>query len=225
MASIAMASNRPALAVVPEEPAVATPSRIEQIRAKALQLFAERGFAQVSMRELALHSGITAGALYHHFVSKEQLLFELIEEFYDDLHAMFAQSETGTPMQRLQALVQAHIALHERRRLHFLMAEQEFRCLDAAHQQQILLLRGSYEDKFLQHLQAAGATAPTATLKACVQGLVVWLNSLPSSSVHCALSGEQRRALIGAMALGALSAVLGPQCVAMTYPSGAAARH
>lgn len=222
-----MPSRLSALATVAGAEPAAAPSRVEQIRSKALQLFAERGFAQVSMRELALHSGISAGSLYHHFASKEQLLFELIEACYDDLHEMFALSETGAPMQRLQALVQAHIALHERRRLYFLMAEQEFRCLDAAHQQQILLLRGSYEEKFLQRLQAAGATAPTATLKACVQGLVAWLNSLPSSSMHCALSAEQRRALIAAMALGALSVVLGPQSVAMTstYPSGAAARH
>jgi len=205
-----MPSRLSSLAAVAGAEPTAAPSRIELIRGKALELFAEHGFARVSMRELALHSGITAGSLYHHFVSKEQLLFELIEEFYDDLHEMFAQSETGTPMQRLQALVQAHITLHERRCLHFLMSEQEFRCLAPAHQQQILLLRCSYEDKFLQCLQAAGATAPTVTLKACVQGLVVWLNSLPSGSTHCALSTEQRRALIGAMALGALSAVLGP---------------
>jgi AcrR family transcriptional regulator len=153
-----MPSRLSSLAAVAGAEPAAAPSRIKQDRGKAL----ERGFAQDSMRELALHSGITTGSLYQHFVSKEQLLFELIEEFYDDLHEMFVLSETGTPMQRLQALVQA-------RGLHFLMAG-----LAPTHQQQILLLRGSYTDKFLQRLQAAGATASTATLKACVQGLVVW---------------------------------------------------
>ncbi|RMH81683.1 TetR/AcrR family transcriptional regulator, partial [Pseudomonas sp. AOB-7] len=55
-------------------------TRLETLRGKALALFAERGFAQVGMRELALHLGMAAGSLYHHFESKEQLLFELIEE-------------------------------------------------------------------------------------------------------------------------------------------------
>ena len=60
-------------------------TRLETLRGKALVLFAERGFAQVGMRELALHLGMAAGSLYHHFESKEQLLFELIEELYEEL--------------------------------------------------------------------------------------------------------------------------------------------
>ncbi|WP_223448236.1 hypothetical protein [Pseudomonas sp. BF-R-19] len=102
------------------------------------------------------------------------------------------------------------IALHERRCLHFLMSEQEFRCLAPAHQRKILLLRCSYEDKFLQRLQAAGATAPTAMLKAFVQGLVVWLNTAAERQhALCAIdraeAGVNRR-----NGLGALSVVLGP---------------
>ncbi|MGE6793136.1 TetR family transcriptional regulator [Pseudomonas guineae] len=36
-------------------------SRLEQIRHKALELFAERGFARFSMRDLALHVEIGCG--------------------------------------------------------------------------------------------------------------------------------------------------------------------
>ncbi|MGV8842666.1 MAG: TetR/AcrR family transcriptional regulator [Pseudomonas sp.] len=60
-------------------------SRFEQIRYKALELFAERGLARISMRELAFQVEIRSGSLYHHFESKERLLFELIEALYDDL--------------------------------------------------------------------------------------------------------------------------------------------
>lgn len=223
-----MASNHPALAVVLEEPMAAT-SRIEQIRGKALELFAERGFAQVGMRELALHIGITAGSLYHHFVSKEQLLFELLEEFYEDLHELVELSEAGTPMQRLQALLQTHIALNERCRLHARMAEQELRCLSPAHQQQIRQLRSSYEDKLLLRVQALGVRAPSARLRAGVQGLLALLSCVPNWSADCDLPAGQKRALVNAMALGALTAVLkqpgDDACGVPLWPAAAARQH
>jgi AcrR family transcriptional regulator len=49
-----------------------------RILAAAERLFAERGFSSVSMPVLAKASGITAGAIYKHFESKEQLFFEVV---------------------------------------------------------------------------------------------------------------------------------------------------
>ena len=49
----------------------------EERRDQAMALFAEKGFGQVSMRELAAHVGLTAGSLYHHFPSKQDLLYDL----------------------------------------------------------------------------------------------------------------------------------------------------
>ncbi|QXI35849.1 TetR/AcrR family transcriptional regulator [Pseudomonas promysalinigenes] len=54
-------------------------SRALLVREKAVELFAAQGFGQVSMRDLASHSGIQAGSIYHHFESKESLLFEIAE--------------------------------------------------------------------------------------------------------------------------------------------------
>src|SRR6476620_1916067 len=50
----------------------------ERILVAAERLFAERGFANVSMPELAKASSITAGAIYKHFESKEALFFEVV---------------------------------------------------------------------------------------------------------------------------------------------------
>lgn len=54
---------------------------------KSADLFAERGFAQVGMRELARHLGISSGSIYHHIESKQALLGELIEDLYQTLLA------------------------------------------------------------------------------------------------------------------------------------------
>ena len=202
-----MNSKRSFASGCPDESGEAPLSRLEQIRGKALELFAERGFAEVGMRELALHLGIGAGSVYHHFQSKEQLLFELIEELYEDLLDAVLLTDHGAAHGRLQALLRAHIALHERRGLHFLMAEREYRCLSPQHQSQIQQLRRRYEEKLLARLLEAGATGPLPVLKATVQAVVAWLNNLPAWLDQSGLSPAQRQEVIGGIVLGSLSGV------------------
>jgi AcrR family transcriptional regulator len=48
--------------------------------AAARQLFAERGFAATGRDQIAELAGVTRGALYHHFESKEQLFEVVVEE-------------------------------------------------------------------------------------------------------------------------------------------------
>ncbi|MNT96843.1 Bacterial regulatory protein, tetR family [compost metagenome] len=50
-----------------------------------LELFARKDFDQVGMRELATYLGLSPGSLYHYYPRKQDLLFDLIEEFYDEL--------------------------------------------------------------------------------------------------------------------------------------------
>jgi AcrR family transcriptional regulator len=45
----------------------------------ALDLFIERGYDKVSLREIAERVGVTKAALYYYFPSKEQLLLTLVE--------------------------------------------------------------------------------------------------------------------------------------------------
>lgn len=46
----------------------------------AAEVFAERGYAETTMTELIARSGLTKGAFYFHFSSKEQLALAVIEE-------------------------------------------------------------------------------------------------------------------------------------------------
>jgi AcrR family transcriptional regulator len=50
----------------------------DRILAAAQTLFARHGFAGVSMPSIAKASGITAGAIYKHFESKDDLFFEVV---------------------------------------------------------------------------------------------------------------------------------------------------
>jgi AcrR family transcriptional regulator len=49
-----------------------------RILAASERLFAEQGYDRVSMPAIAEASGITAGAIYKHFASKEDLFFEVV---------------------------------------------------------------------------------------------------------------------------------------------------
>jgi len=51
----------------------------ERILEAAHALFVDKGFAAISMREIAAHSGVTKSLIHHHFGSKEAL-WELVKE-------------------------------------------------------------------------------------------------------------------------------------------------
>lgn len=56
------------------------------ILARALQLFAARGYEAVGVQEIAEAAGVTKPTLYHYFHSKQGLLEALLEEHYGKLY-------------------------------------------------------------------------------------------------------------------------------------------
>jgi len=53
-----------------------------QLLGAAATVFAERGFTGASLDHISERAGLTKGALYHHFGSKEGLFLELLDEKY-----------------------------------------------------------------------------------------------------------------------------------------------
>jgi AcrR family transcriptional regulator len=72
--------------------------------AAARQLFAERGFAGVSREEIVERAGVTRGAMYHYFASKEALFQAAYEEVERDLcDALAAAAAAGSdPVEELR---------------------------------------------------------------------------------------------------------------------------
>jgi AcrR family transcriptional regulator len=65
----------------------------ERIRVAAMELIAEKGVQQVSLREIAERVGITKPALYYHFASREELLRGLVQPLIDDVAELLAVEE------------------------------------------------------------------------------------------------------------------------------------
>jgi AcrR family transcriptional regulator len=51
-----------------------------ELLAKSFDLFAEKGYAAITMRQIAAGLGVSTGTLYHYFPSKEALFEQLLEE-------------------------------------------------------------------------------------------------------------------------------------------------
>src|SRR5215468_11310071 len=60
----------------------------------ALQLFAEQGYEQTSLREIAERLGVTKAALYYHFKSKEDIVRSLVEDYIGQIDALIAWAHT-----------------------------------------------------------------------------------------------------------------------------------
>jgi AcrR family transcriptional regulator len=74
-----------------------------RILAAAERLFAEDGYGGVSMPAIAKASGITAGAIYRHFESKEGLFFEVLERAVHGVPPVAEPSGAGTDMPTIVA--------------------------------------------------------------------------------------------------------------------------
>ena len=101
-----------------------------RIRAAALRLFAEHGYAAVSMRQIAAQVGVQAGALYNYFPDKQSLLFELMRDHMAGLLRDVPEGIlSGTAAARLEAFVRFHIAYHHEKPDAVFIAYMELRNL------------------------------------------------------------------------------------------------
>src|ERR1700759_1838675 len=83
--------------------------RMEQTLGVAHALFAERGYGDVTMEEIAAAVGVTKPLLYNYFGNKERLYITCMERAGDSLTATVAAavSKTGSPGDALGAGVHA----------------------------------------------------------------------------------------------------------------------
>ncbi len=58
----------------------------DQILEQALKLFSEKGIKETTIRDIAKAVGITEGAIYRHFDSKDQIVYELFDMYSQKLY-------------------------------------------------------------------------------------------------------------------------------------------
>lgn len=186
-------------------------SRFAEYRDKVLELFASKGFGQVGMRELATCLGLAPGSLYHHYPSKQHLLLDLIEEFYEELLSTLGRIDQKASAKRdkLQNLIRAHLNLHQEMPWHFRLAERDSGCLNDEQQARVQQLREQYERKLLLMLGTRARLSEQAQ-RAAAHAIANLLNSAPSWLAHQALEEHERAEMLENLVGGAIERLLRP---------------
>jgi AcrR family transcriptional regulator len=116
----------------------------ERIHDVALTLFNDRGYTGTTVRELAEAAGLTPGAIYNHYASKDALLFAIVDRVHDLADATLSQTlrEVGSdPPAQLDALAAAFTAFHIARPRETRVANRDYIYLPAAQRDSVVRRR------------------------------------------------------------------------------------
>ena len=72
-----------------------SPDTLEKIQQSALEEFSEKGFLGASLRQIVKNAGVTTGAFYGYFSSKEALFASIVEPHAAALMGRFMEAQTG----------------------------------------------------------------------------------------------------------------------------------
>ncbi len=85
-------------------------TRSEETRAHileaALRRFANHGYSAASVDEICAEAGVSKGAFYHHFPSKQALFLELLNEWLDTIDAGFEAARKDSVPETLRAFTE-----------------------------------------------------------------------------------------------------------------------
>lgn len=74
----------------------------------ASQLIRQNGFEKMTVRDICARAGVTTGAFYHHFASKEALLVQGFSSLDDHLEESLAAYDLQDPAEKLVTLLRCY---------------------------------------------------------------------------------------------------------------------
>ncbi|MET4705147.1 TetR/AcrR family transcriptional regulator [Frigoribacterium sp. UYMn621] len=128
----------------------------DAVRTAAVDLFAKNGFANTSVQQIVDAAGVTKGAMYHYFCSKDELLFGIYEHLLtlqgEHLAAIVATGDTTE--QKLRAacidVIETSIEFLDEGTVFFRSAHM----LPAEKQLEVKHRRREYNDQFVSLVEA-----------------------------------------------------------------------
>ena len=151
----------------------------------AARLFGRQGYQQTSMQQIADEVGLLKGSLYHHYQSKQEILFEItrgpLEELVDQV-TVIARSDVNSREKVAQA-IRSHIASLDRTYPHLMVVTAETdESLPEGIRGDITQLRRSYQQVW-REIVSAGLTdgsfaspGSAAVLVNLILGSINWMH-------------------------------------------------
>ncbi|MGV0795002.1 TetR/AcrR family transcriptional regulator [Mycolicibacterium sp. XJ1819] len=126
-----------------------------RLRAAAAQMFAERGYGATSTRDIAAAVGLSPGAVYPHYQTKESLLYAISLEGHASALAAIVDVERSdaTATERLRVAVSAYAEWHAHHNALARVVQYELRSLSPDHLKRIAAIRRRISSIFATILQ------------------------------------------------------------------------
>jgi AcrR family transcriptional regulator len=155
-----------------------------RILTSAVDLFAERGYDGTSVAQVIARAGVAKGGFYHHFASKEALLYEVYGDLIGrQLEGMDEILARGLPpAQTLRALIDDLVATTAASARPALVFWREMNRLGDERTEAYRRARRRYHDavrRLIRDAQAAGQFAPVAGADTVTFTIFGFVNELP----------------------------------------------
>lgn len=131
-----------------------TTGRKGEILVVAARLFKEKGYAAVTMRDIAKEMDIKAASLYNHISSKQEILKVIIisiaEEFTREMSAIYASDQNS--LEKLKRIIGLHVKIAYENSYEMASVNNDWMHLEEQ-LEYYLELRNSYENNFRKIIQ------------------------------------------------------------------------
>ena len=124
--------------------------RKKEIIKVASQLFKDKGYNAVTMRDIALELGIKAASLYNHIEGKQEILsilvLDLAKEFTLGMEKI--ASSTNSPIQKIELLIELHIDITVSQSEALAALNNDWMHLQGKDLKNFIKMRDDYEENF-----------------------------------------------------------------------------
>jgi TetR/AcrR family transcriptional regulator, cholesterol catabolism regulator len=119
----------------------------QKIIQTSLHLFEKHGFHGVTVNQIVEKSGTSKGGFYHHFTSKDELLFVIHDTFitYVLEKAYIAKNTYDSPTKKLQAIIKSFVQVFDLYKPHISVFYQENIYLKSNYEQLIKTKRDQFK--------------------------------------------------------------------------------
>jgi AcrR family transcriptional regulator len=154
---------------------------LDEIIAAAAKVFRTKGYHAATVRDIAEEVGILKGSLYHHFESKEALLYLVVKEpiaqMYRTMSAIAAAD--GSATEKLRRAIAAHLEAFDRHYPHLFVYLREREAVKRRFREQIGFSPKEYErlwQRILREGVASGEFRRDLDIRVASYGLLGMLN-------------------------------------------------
>ncbi|MGH3381693.1 MAG: TetR/AcrR family transcriptional regulator [Actinoallomurus sp.] len=120
-----------------------------RLASAAVELFYRQGALATSVRQITEACGLTPGALYNHFDSKDQLLYVVVRDIHLRLEKVLTaahEAVAGDPVAELSAIIGVYVARHSDHQETARVANREFTLLTGERYDEVVAIRRRLRD-------------------------------------------------------------------------------